>query len=280
MLDNCKIVKIISNLYTVEKDGHLFDCHARGKFRNTALTPLVGDECLIDAENNYILDIHPRRNELTRPPIANVDIALVITSCKEPNLSLNLLDKLLCHIMINHIEPIICLTKLDLLDASSLKDLKKLQKYYQKLGIKVVSNKQLRKIKRLLKNKTVVLTGQTGAGKSTLLNRLDKHLDLQTQEISTALGRGKHTTRHVELYPVKNFLIADTPGFSSLELTNYSTEQIKNSFSEFQNYTCPFKDCAHTNERDCAIKEAVKNGEILPSRYENYLKFLKEGKKC
>ena len=130
MLEHGKIIRIISNLYTVATSNDIVDCHARGKFRNAKLTPLVGDECEVDIENNYIIDIYERRNELSRPPIANIDVALVITSCKEPDLSLNLLDKLLCNILLNHIEPIICFTKLDLLTKEELKNIQKLRQYY------------------------------------------------------------------------------------------------------------------------------------------------------
>lgn len=273
-----KIVRIVSNLYTVDVNGKLYNCHARGKFRNEKLTPLVGDLCNIDPENNYILEINSRKNELQRPVIANVDIALIITSCKSPDLSLSLLDKLISNVIINRIDPVICFTKLDLLNKEELKMIKKIMKYYSSIGIKVFNNKENFRLKRFLKNKTVVLTGQTGAGKSTLLNKLDKKLNLKTQEISEALGRGKHTTRHVELFNIGKILIADTPGFSALEFTNITKEELKESFKEFNNYDCEYKDCIHNNEKNCAIKKAVQNGEILESRYENYLKFLKEVK--
>lgn len=270
-----KIVKIISNLYTIETDECLIDCRARGKFRNEAITPLVGDTCVIDEENQYILEIKPRKNELTRPQIANVDVALIVTSLKKPNLSLNLLDKMISIISINHIEPILCFTKLDLLNKEEKKEFKKLRKYYQNIGYKVITNQEYKKLNKILKNKIVVVTGQTGAGKSTLLNKLDKNLNLKTDEISESLGRGKHTTRHVELFQFKHFYIADTPGFSSLDFGSVSKEDIKSSFREFQNYHCPFKDCMHVKERDCKIKEAVEKKEILESRYNNYIDFIK-----
>lgn len=270
-----KIVKIISNLYTVETENGLIDCRARGKFRNESITPLVGDICTIDEENHYILEIAPRKNELARPVIANVDAALIVTSVKKPNLSFNLLDKMISIISMNHIEPILVFTKLDLMNKNELKELKKIKKYYQKIGYQVITNQEYKKLNKILKNKIVVVTGQTGAGKSTLLNKIDKNLNLKTNEISESLGRGKHTTRHVELFKFKHFYIADTPGFSSLDLGSISKEEIKNSFVEFQNYSCPFKDCMHVKERDCKVKEAVERKEILTSRYQSYLDFLK-----
>ncbi len=270
-----KIVKIISNLYTVETSNERIDCYARGKFRKEAITPLVGDYCIIDSENHYILEILPRKNELSRPPIANVDVGLIVTSMKKPNLSLNLLDKMISIISINHIEPILCFTKIDLLTKEEKKEFVKLKKYYQKVGYKVTTNQNKKKLNKLLKNKMVVITGQTGAGKSTLLNKMNKNLHLKTDEISESLGRGKHTTRHVELFKFKHFYIADTPGFSSLDFDDKNLEEIKNSFAEFKHYICPFKDCMHIKERECKVKEAVEKGEILDSRYQSYLSFLK-----
>ncbi len=270
-----KIIKIVSNLYSVQVENQVLECRARGKFRNVSLTPLVGDNCIVDEKNKYILEIQERKNALSRPMIANVDVALIVVSVKKPNLSLNLLDKMISIISINHIEPMICFSKLDLLDKKNTKEIKKIIKYYQKIGYSVVTNTDVKKIKKILKNKMVVITGQTGAGKSTLLNKLDKALHLKTDEISEALGRGKHTTRHVELFHFKTFYIADTPGFSSLDFNDVTKEEIKNSFIEFKNYSCPYKNCMHFKETDCAVKDAVKKEQILESRYNNYIDFIK-----
>ena len=270
-----KITKQISNLYTVTVNDLTFDCHARGKFRRDKLTPLVGDIVEFDSENKYILDIKPRKNYLERPTISNIDSALIITSVKKPELSLNLLDKQLTLAISNNIEPIIVFTKLDLLTKSELKKIKFIMKYYTKIGIKVTTNKNLYKLKRYIKNKTLVLTGQTGAGKSSLLNKLDNKQNFATNEISEALGRGKHTTRHVELFKYKSSYIADTPGFSSLDLSCATKESIKNSFYEFKDVKCEFKDCNHINEKKCGVKELLENNKILKSRYENYINFVR-----
>ena len=269
-----KIVKIISNLYSVEANNNLYNCRARGKIKYNKLTPLVGDKVLFDNKEKYILEILPRKNSLDRPSISNIDSALIITSVKKPDLSLNLLDKQITLCVINNIEPIIVFTKLDLLNKKDLKYIKSIMKYYSNIGIKVCTNNNLFKLKKYIKNKTLVLTGQTGAGKSTLMNKLDKKLNLATNEISEALGRGKHTTRHVELFKYKTSFIADTPGFSSLDLNNVNLDDIKNSFIEFKNVNCPYKDCTHTNENECTIKELVNNNKILKSRYENYLRMV------
>ncbi len=269
-----KIIRIISNLYTVELEDKTLDCHARGKFRKEKITPLVGDFCYVDEENHYILEIEPRKNVVERPTIANMDFALIVTSVKLPNLSLNLLDKTLSLMLINKIEPILCFTKLDLLNEEEQKQIDKIINYYKKCDYQVVKNTELDKIKRLLSGKQIVLTGQTGAGKSTLLNKLSPNLHLKTDEISLALGRGKHTTRHVELFKIEDFFIADTPGFSALEIKEIEKEAIKESFKEFNQYTCPFKNCFHDKEKECRIKEAVLKEEILLSRYQNYLDFI------
>ena len=269
------IIKILSNLFTVRVGEGIYECRARGKFRKDKLIPRVGDKVIIEEKNNYILEILERKNSFDRPMIANVDSAIIVTSVKKPDLSLTLLDKQLCLIIAKKVEPIIVLTKLDLLKKYELSYVKKLIKYYKSIGIHVVSNKQISKLTKLLKNKTVVLTGQTGAGKSTLLNKMDKNLNLETGEISEALGRGKHTTRHVELFQYKSSLIADTPGFSALDIDELSDEEIKNAFLEFR-VNCKFKDCNHIKEDGCAVIRKVNDNKILLSRYENYLNFRRK----
>lgn len=269
------IVKILSNLYTVNINGKTYDCHARGKFRKDKLTPRVGDIVEIDIENNYILNIKERKNVFDRPMISNIDAAIIVTSVKKPNLSLNLLDKQLTIIISKKVEPIIVLTKLDLLERKEKKEIKKLIKYYKSIGINILTNNDIKKITKLIKNKIVVLTGQTGAGKSTFLNKMDKTLNLETQEISEALGRGKHTTRHVELFEYKKSLIADTPGFSALDIDDLTNDEIKMSFPEFK-VNCKYNDCNHIKEDGCAVIKQVNENKILLSRYENYLKFRRQ----
>ncbi|MBE6154941.1 MAG: ribosome small subunit-dependent GTPase A [Firmicutes bacterium] len=270
-----RIIKNVSNDYTVLSNKELYVCKPRGKFRELGLTPLVGDIVEFDDENNYILNIFDRINELDRPSISNVDVALIITSLKKPDLSLNLLDKEISSIILSNIEPVICFTKLDLVNKEEIKELKKLIKYYENIGIKVFTNNKLKKLVKYLKGKYVVLTGQTGAGKSSLINLLDPKKDLKVGGISEALGRGKHTTRHTEFYEVKNIFFADTPGFSSLDLSKYSNEEIRDSFFEFKNGNCEFKNCMHIKEVNCEVKEKLEKNKILKSRYENYINFIK-----
>lgn len=262
-------------MYTVkDEENKSYDCVLRGKFRNQKVTPVVGDKVLFDKDELVINEIEERVNCLERPPVSNIDIGLIVTSVKLPDINMMLLDKLISVITINKITPVICFTKLDLLNNEEKKNIKNLTKYYSKIGIKVVTNKNKRKIKKILKNKIVVVCGQTGAGKSTLINKLNRNLNLDTNEISLALGRGKHTTRIVELFDMKDFYIVDTPGFSALELNEYTREQIKDSFIEFRNSGCKYKDCNHINESNCVVREKVGNGTILKSRYDNYLKLM------
>ena len=273
---NGQIIRIIADLYTVKIDDMLYGCRARGVFRNKGITPLVGDNVIVDTDNNIIVKVLPRKNELKRPVIANVDNALIVASVKEPDLDLILLDKLISIVTYNNIEPIIVFTKLDLLTEEKIMEITALREYYESIGYKVFYNNEPASIIKTIKGKIVVLAGQSGAGKSSLINRLTDKYDIETKEISKALGRGKHTTRHTELYDIDDALVADTPGFSSLDLSTISIEELQYTFIEFKDYECKYRDCLHNKEDDCAIKKAVENKKILKSRYDNYLKILEE----
>lgn len=264
------ITKIISDSFTVFSDKE-YICSSRGKFRKLKINLLVGD--IVEFENNVITNVLKRKNSLIRPPIANIDQALIVVSVKEPDLDLYLLDKLLCIIEYNNIKPIICFTKLDLLP--DLDYINKIKEYYEKIGYQVYYNNA--DFKNIFKNKITVLAGQTGAGKSSLINKIGL-LNLKTNQISKALGRGKHTTRHVELLNLCDGLIADTPGFSSLNI-NINKEYIRDNMVEFNDYKsqCAYRDCMHDKENDCEIKRNI-GTNILKSRYDNYIKFIGETK--
>lgn len=273
------IVKILSNDYTIlsEKDKKYYVCKPRGKFRNMNLTPIVGDYVIFDEENNYLLEILPRKNSLIRPLVANIDQAFIITSCRYPDFDSNLLDKLLTITEFNNIKSIIIFTKLDLLNKDEILEIEKIMDYYKSIGYEVYKNTEIEKIKECFKNKTSVFTGQSGAGKSTLLNKLNISLNLETNDISYKLGRGKHTTRHVELHNILDGLVADTPGFSKISLDEMTLSDIRDNFIEFNNYkeNCKYRDCMHLKEDVCNVKD---NPNILKSRYENYKSFINERK--
>lgn len=272
-----RIIKNISNDYVVKVDNKLYTCKPRGKFRISNLTPLVGDIVEIDNNNNYIIDIKKRKNSLIRPSVSNIDKAIIVTSVK-PKLDTNLLDKLLVLTMYNNIEPVICFTKLDLLNLEELKEINNVINYYESIGYVTVKNTEIDKIKFILKNNLSVFVGQSGAGKSSLLNKLDSKLELKTNEISKSLGRGKHTTRHVELFEVCEGLVVDTPGFSSLDLSSLSNIDIRDNMREmFDNLDkCKYRDCMHYKEDGCYVKSLVDDNVILKSRYDNYISFLRK----
>lgn len=271
-----QIIKIISDLHIVACEGETYPCKCRGIFRKEHITPLVGDYVLFSKEKKLIEKVLPRKNEFQRPKVSNVDQAFLITSLVHPNFSLNLLDKLIVLMEINKVEPIICITKEDITDENEKKKIYEILEYYKSIGYKIVSNQELGVIEDLLHNKTSVFTGQTGAGKSTLLNKLNPEWDLETGEVSLALGRGRHTTRVVELFELFGGKVMDTPGFSALDFKGVSKDKIRDAFREFRDFPCPFKDCNHTREEECVVKMAVSENKIMKSRYENYLSFIGE----
>ena len=211
-----QIIKINSDLHFVSYENQVYPCKCRGIFRKEHIVPVVGDYVLFNKEKKLIEKVLPRKNLFQRPKVSNIDRAFLITSLKLPDFSLNLLDKFIVLMEINKVEPIICITKKDLLTDDEFLKIKYYLDYYEKIGYKVIYNTELDKIKDLLNGVTSVFTGQTGAGKSTLLNKLNPNWNLEIGEVSKALGRGKHTTRVVELFEFFGGKVMDTPGFSSL----------------------------------------------------------------
>lgn len=252
----------------------IIDTRTRGKLRNNKVSPVVGDNVEVNINTKTIEKVMPRRNYLERPLIANIDKLLIVMSTSIPVFSSYLIDKFLLIAYSNNIEPIIIITKMDMISVKEKLEIKKIISYYRKLGIKVYTNKSIKKIKNEFKNSTIALCGQTGSGKSSLLNRIDASLKLKTGEVSLSLGRGKHTTRLVELLEVNGGLIADTPGFSSLDI-NIDKKDIKKYYKDF-NKPCKYRSCIHIKEEGCKIISLYEKGKIPSWRYENYLKFIEE----
>lgn len=277
-----QIRKAISGFYYVHADGETYQTRGRGNFRNRKITPLVGDQVLFESENKtdgYLLEVMPRKNQLVRPPVANVDLGVVVTSLVEPNFSYNLLDRFLVTLEYESIEPVIFLTKTDL--ASNEQQIDEIKQTYETIGYPVIVPKypgDTAELIRYFPERLTVFMGQSGAGKSTLLNQISPDLNLETGEISDSLGRGKHTTRHVELLPLYDGLVADTPGFSSIDFLTIETTELPKQFPEFVSASnhCRFRECMHAKEPGCEVKRQVETGEIAQTRYENYLQFLQE----
>lgn len=272
-----RIICIISSRYTVEfEDGSKQVCIARGKLRKGTF-PVVGDFVEVSKFDDMygIEKIYERSNYLIRPLIANVDQAIIVMSCKDPDFSTTLIDRLIFLVCHAGITPKIVITKTDLIEENS--PIYEAIQEYRNSGYEVILKSDKEALDNLFKGKISVLTGQSGAGKSSLLNALDENLNLPTQEISKALGRGKHTTRHVELLPLKEGYIADTPGFSSLDFTPLSKAQLASCVPDFKDYVCDckFNDCIHENEPNCGVKNAVEALKISRTRYEHYIECLK-----
>ena len=283
---NGKIIKGIGGFYYVDTENGVYECRARGIFRKEKITPLVGDRVkmsIVDEESKkgVVEEIDKRDTELIRPPIANVDKALIVFAVKNPKPHLSLLDRFIVLAEKENLEIVIVLTKADLDDDNTLE---KITSIYELSGYKVipVSNKtklNINAIKEELKDSVVVFAGPSGVGKSSLLNEIDENFKLQTGEVSDKIKRGKHTTRHAELLKLEcGGMVADTPGFSSLTLDDIDENELKEYFIEFEEHDeCKFGSrCIHENEPSCAVKEAVKNGEISKKRYDSYIQLLNE----
>lgn len=281
-----QIRKALSGFYYVQDGQQLIQTRGRGIFRKRGITPLVGDFVEYEVEGNNdgtLTKVEARKNELVRPPIANIDQALLVFSVVEPEFNTILLDRFLVVLESFHIQPLICLTKMDLLPETKQDAIQAYVKDYEAIGYTIIQTFKddetlMAKIVPYLKGKTTVLAGQSGVGKSTLLNTLMPQLELKTGVISDALGRGKHTTRHVELIEVAEGLIADTPGFSSFDFDTIEREELTYCFPDLTKLSenCKFRGCLHVKEPKCAVKEALETGELKQYRYDHYLQFLQE----
>lgn len=290
MIYNGQIVCLIAGNYTIydSKEKKYISSKPRGVFRIKDNAPKVGDfvdYSLTENEMGIIEKIYPRKNNLIRPSICNIDQAFIIFSVKEPDLNLNLLDKFLVTLEYHQIKPIIIFNKMDLLESKEIEEVNNIISYYQQIGYHTIKTSAISKVidnlKEMLTNKVSVFAGQSGVGKSSLLNVLNHHQELKTTEISHALGRGKHTTRHVELFSVNGGFVADTPGFGTIDFEDMRDIDIAQNFVDFFKVSnlCKYNGCLHLNEPQCMVKKEVENKNILASRYENYLAFIKEIRK-
>ena len=288
-----RIIKALSGFYYVRTDKkQVFECKAKGAFRNDNITPLVGDQVRFDVisesdRTGNVTEILPRKNSLIRPAVANVDQAMVVFAVRTPNPNLSILDRFLVLMKKQNIETLIVFNKKDL---AKTDDIKMLKAAYKKSGCKVLfisaggEKPSLGSLKMQLRGKVTVMAGPSGVGKSTILNVLASgggNDVAQVGEISSKAGRGKHTTRHNEIFFIgKSYQIVDTPGFTSLLVSNedVAKEELKNMFPEFALYEkkCPFHDCMHIKERDCEVRKAVEAGKIPQSRYNSYKAIFEE----
>lgn len=273
-----RIVKIVSNQYTVEYDDKTREVAiAMGKLRLDK-TPIVGDFAQVEIleEKVVIQKILERRNQLKRPVLANVDQALIMMSAMKPRFASGLVDRLIFQVSLVGLEAVLFVTKMDLVDQDD--ELHQILDDYRKSGylvIEISKDQPLPDLDEVFKGKVSVLMGNTGVGKSTLLNRIDKDLNIHTQEISESLGRGKHTTTYTELHALKGGLIADTPGFSSLDFSMVDPFELSRSIKDFQiGEECRFRNCMHLKEPGCVIKEAVNDKRISAIRYQNYCEVI------
>lgn len=280
------IIKAISGFYYVQEGDTVSQCRARGILRKNGVTPLVGDRVIYEPSgSDGVVDaVLPRKNELVRPPVANLDQAVLTFSAQEPGFNPKLLDRMLVHVELESLPAVIVLTKVDLLENPADADAW-LQPYrdmgYETVAVSSRLGTGLERVRELLSGKLSGLAGNSGVGKSTLLNALVPGLNLNVAEISQKLGRGKHTTRHSEIFRVfEDTYVIDTPGFSTLEFDNMEPDRLSQYFRDIWELgmQCKYRGCLHATEDGCAVRPAAEEGRLSPDRYRHYLDFLAEVK--
>lgn len=282
-----KIVKGISGFYYVYVEGTgIYECKAKGAFRKQKMKPLVGDNAeivSIDEEDRIgnVVEILERKNELIRPAVANVDMALVIFATKKPQPNFNLLDRFLCMMEYQKVPVTICFNKADMVSQQEKQELRAI---YEPAGYNIIftsakENQGIEELRALLEGKTTTVAGPSGVGKSSLVNCLQDNIQMETGKISSKIDRGKHTTRHSEIIPIcDGTYIVDTPGFSSMDVPGFEKEDLWTCYPDFAEYEpyCRFQGCSHINEPDCGVKDALKQGKISRIRYDNYILLYEE----
>ena len=279
-----RINKGIGGFYYVAVDDEIIECKARGKFRKEHITPIIGDEVEIEVKNGKgaITQIYERKNSLIRPAVANIDVIVVVVASKDPDPATFVTDKMLVNAEINGIPSIVCINKSDLANTSELYDIYTCAGY-KTVCVSALENNGLDELFEIIKGKTAAFAGVSGVGKSTILSRITG-MELETGTVSDKISRGKHTTRHVELFKMRGGgYVLDTPGFSSVETEDISLQDLESCFPEILKHSsnCRFRGCAHIGEPDCAVKNAVLEGVIPQSRYESYKELyeIQKGKK-
>lgn len=277
------ILKGIGGFYYVDCGGEVFETRACGRFRKEHILPYVGDRVMLSENHESVVEILPRKCEFVRPPVSNIDQMLIVASITAPPIDTLMIDSLLLTTEFKGIDAVVCISKSDLDNES---ECEKFAQIYQKAGYRTLitslsNNTGLSDVESILKGKITALAGNSGVGKSSLLNYIAENLELETGTISRKLARGKHTTRHVELFSL-NFggFVLDTPGFSRINLPEIIADKLPYLYREMRNIqdNCRFKGCCHINEPDCAVKEAVHEGIISAERYENYKYFYEKMK--
>ena len=282
-----KIVKGISGFYYVYVEGTgIYECKAKGAFRKQKMKPLVGDNAeivSIDEEDRIgnVVEILERKNELIRPAVANVDMALVIFATKKPQPNFNLLDRFLCMMEYQKVPVTICFNKADMASGQEKQELREI---YEPAGYNIIftsakENQGIEELRALLEGKTTTVAGPSGVGKSSLVNCLQDNIQMETGKISSKIDRGKHTTRHSEIIPIcDGTYIVDTPGFSTMDVPGFEKEDLWTCYPDFAEYEpyCRFQGCSHINEPDCGVKDALKQGKISRIRYDNYILLYEE----
>lgn len=279
-----RIIKSISGDYSVQTNDGVYITKARGLFRKKKTSPVVGDVVDFQVENEtggYIQHIHERENILLRPPVSNINKVIVVMSAVEPEFSQQLLDRFLVVVHSYHITPMVCITKKDLANEKQINDINEILSKYEEIGydtLFVGESEDLSVLIKPLIEGIIVLSGQSGVGKSTMMNRLFEDLNIETNKISKALNRGKHTTRHVELFEMEHGYLADTPGFSALDFSHIEKETLTDLFPEFANIKseCKFRNCTHINEPKCAVKMLIEEDSFYQLRYKHYLTLFEE----
>ena len=282
-----KIVKGIAGFYYIHVvESGVYECKAKGIFRKEKIKPLVGDNVKIEIideneKTGNITEILPRKNELIRPAVANIDQALVVFAVTRPSPHFSLLDRFLVMMESKHIPVILCFNKEDIADDFQIKALEKIYSGcgYPCIFTSALEQRNIEQVKALLTGKTTAIAGPSGVGTSSMINVLQPEANMETGDISQKIERGKHTTRHSELFLIDaDSYIMDTPGFSSLYMSDFEKEDLQYFFPEFEEFegTCRFDGCSHTHEPDCAVKNAVSDGKIASVRYDSYKKIYEE----